>query len=130
MTASSEPVKPHVDDATHLAAERTRVAYERTMLAWVRTATSLITFGFGVSKFSDIVRPGQDLSRFVITSQEFGFILVLVGILSLVMAVIENYRNIKSLGKQYAGRQRSNAVTVAGLIAGLGVVALLAMIRR
>ena len=41
-----------LDASTTLAADRTRLAVERTMLAWIRTATALITFGFGVAKFS------------------------------------------------------------------------------
>jgi uncharacterized membrane protein YidH (DUF202 family) len=48
-----ESIELEPDVSTRLAVERIRVAYERTMLAWVRTATALITFGFGVSKFSE-----------------------------------------------------------------------------
>jgi len=129
VSSADVPAKPNPDDATKLAVERTRVAYERTMLAWVRTATSLITFGFGISKLSDVVHT-TETPRFIIDSRQFGLIMVSVGILSLVLAVFENHHNIKSLGKQYAGRQRSTAVAVAGLIAGLGVTALLAMLRH
>lgn len=130
MSLADVPAKPIPDDATKLAVERTRVAYERTMLAWVRTATSLITFGFGISKLNDVVHPAGEARHFIIDSREFGLVLVSVGILSLVLAVFENRNNIKSLGKQYAGRQRSTAVAVAALIAGLGVAALLAMLRH
>jgi putative membrane protein len=130
VSAANVPAKPNPDDATRLAVERTRVAYERTMLAWVRTATALITFGFGVSKFSDVVHSGGEPSHFILGSRDFGLIMVCVGILSLVLAVFENHHNIKSLGKQYAGRQRSTAVAVAGLVAGLGVAALLAMLKH
>ena len=130
MSAADVSAKLHVDDATKLAVERTRVAYERTMLAWVRTATSLITFGFGVGKFSDMLREGAESTRFIIGSRDVGFAMICIGILSLVLAVFENHRNIKSLGKQYAGRQRSIAVSIAALVAGLGVAALLAMLKR
>jgi putative membrane protein len=130
VSSADVPARTNPDDATKLAVERTRVAYERTMLAWVRTATSLITFGFGISKLSDVVHPAGETTHFIIDSREFGMILVSVGIVSLVLAVFENRHNIKSLGKQYAGRQRSTAVAVAGLIAGLGVAALLAMLKH
>lgn len=130
MSAADVPAKTHTDDATKLAVERTRVAYERTMLAWVRTATALITFGFGVAKLSEVMRPSGEPGTFIIGSRDFGFIMVCVGILSLVLAVFENHHNIKSLGIQYAGRQRSTAVTIAGLIAALGIAALLAMIKH
>jgi putative membrane protein len=130
VSTADVPVKLHVDEATKLAVERTRVAYERTMLAWVRTATSLITFGFGVGKFADVLEQGTERTRFILASRDVGFAMICIGIVSLVLAVFENHHNIKSLGAQYAGRQRSTAVSVAALVAGLGVAALLAMLKR
>ena len=129
MTAAAVPAKLHPDDATKLAVERTRVAYERTMLAWVRTATSLITFGFGLAKFTEVAHTAAP-QKFILDPQEFGLIMVSIGILSLTFAVIEHHRNIKNLGVAYEGRQRSLAVSVAGLIALLGIAALLAMLHR
>jgi putative membrane protein len=119
-----------LDDATTLAVDRTRVAFERTMLAWVRTATSLITFGFGVEKFGDVLLPGNGKGNYLIGAPEFGFIMVCIGLASLVLAVIEHYRNIRALGIQYSRRRGSLAVVLAGLVALLGVLALLAMIVR
>ena len=49
-----------LDLSTKLAFERTWAAYERTMLAWIRTAASLITFGFSVYKFFEILREAGD----------------------------------------------------------------------
>jgi hypothetical protein len=46
----------------------------------------------------------------------------------LVLAVLENRQNIRALGTQYAGKQRSLSALVAALISILGVLALLAMI--
>jgi len=100
------------------------------MLAWVRTATSLITFGFGVEKFSDILRPGDHKGNYLLGAPVFGLIMVCVGLASLVLAVIDNRRNIRELGTQYAGRRHSLAVILAGLVAALGVLALFAMILR
>jgi putative membrane protein len=61
---------------------------------------------------------------------QFGFIMVCVGLASLVLAVVEHRRNIHELGTHYAGTRRSLAVTLAALVALLGVLALLAMILR
>jgi putative membrane protein len=116
------------DDATTLAYERTRVAYERTMLAWVRTATSLITFGFSISKFSDILGRDVNRSTYVVGANEFGLILVSMGLASLALATLEYRQNLHDLGTAYTTKRRSMAVIVAGMIAVLGIAALLAMI--
>jgi len=116
-----------LDDSTSLAVDRTRVAFERTMLAWVRTATSLITFGFGVEKFADAI-PSSTKHHGVIGLPQFGFIMVCIGLVSLALAAIEHRRNLRELGKQYDRKRISLAVVLAGLIALLGIFALLAMI--
>jgi len=126
---------PGLDLSTKLAFERTRVAYERTLLAWVRTATSLITFGFSVYKFFQIVREEGGRNNHLIGSRQFGLLLVSIGLASLALATVEYRRNIRMLGAQYLGAQyegrpRSLAAVVAGLISILGIVALSLMIFR
>jgi putative membrane protein len=122
---------PGLDLSTKLAFDRTWVAYERTMLAWVRTATSLITFGFSVYKFFQIVREGgEQQHNYVIGSRQFGLLLVSIGLASLALATLEYRQNIRMLGAQYQGRPRSLAVIVAALISILGILALILMIFR
>ena len=121
---------PELDLSTKLAFDRTWVAYERTMLAWVRTATSLITFGFSVYKFFQIVREGGERNNYVIGSRQFGLLLVSIGLASLALATLEYRQNIRMLGAQYQGRHRSLAVIVAALVSILGVVALIVMVSR
>jgi len=116
-----------IDLSTKLAFDRTWVAYERTMLAWVRTATSLITFGFSVYKFFQIVREGEPANH-LIGARQFGLLLVSIGLASLALATLEYRQNIRMLGAQYQVRPRSLAVIVAGLISILGVAALSMMI--
>jgi putative membrane protein len=117
-----------IDDSTRLAADRTRVAYERTMLAWIRTATTLITFGFSISRFFDYLRPNADTTRYLIGPQQFGLILVCLGLGSLALAAFEYRQGIRELAAVYAGKRHSVAVIVAVLVAVLGVFALLATI--
>ena len=119
-----------LDLSTKLAFDRTWVAYERTMLAWVRTATSLITFGFSVFKFFQIVREGGEQRNYLIGAREFGLLLVSIGLISLVLATLQYRQNIRMLGEEYQGRPRSLAVIVAALIAILGILALIVMIFR
>ncbi len=129
----AEPAAYHaapLDLSTKLAFDRTWVAYERTMLAWVRTATSLITFGFSVYKFFEIVRQESGRRSHLIGARQFGMLLVSIGLASLVLATLEYRQNIRMLGEQYQGRPRSLAVIVAGLISVLGVLAMALMIFR
>ena len=119
-----------LDKATELAFDRTRAAYERTMMSWIRTATSLITFGFSIYKFFQIEAPGHEQRNHLIGPRQFAFMLVSIGLISLVLATLEHRKNLRELGAQSAGKQRSLTVVVAGLISILGILALVAMIFR
>lgn len=119
-----------LDTATELAFDRTRAAYERTMMSWIRTATSLITFGFSIYKFFQIEAPAGGQQNRLIGPRGFAFTLVSIGLASLILATLEHRKNIRALGAQYAGKQRSLTVVVAGLISILGLLALVAMIFR
>ncbi|MGH7838918.1 MAG: YidH family protein, partial [Candidatus Binataceae bacterium] len=102
------PDRAHpLDCSTELAFARTRAAYERTMMAWIRTSTSLITFGFSIYKFFQIETPPRALRDRLIGPREFAFILVCIGLISLILATLEYHQNIRTLRAQYAGKQRS-----------------------
>lgn len=124
---------PHsapLDTATRLAFDRTRAAYERTMMAWIRTATSLITFGFTIYKFFQIEAPPPGRPNRLIGPRGFAFILVSIGLFSLILATFEHRQNIRTLGAQYAGKRRSLAVLVAAMISILGILALVVIMFR
>jgi putative membrane protein len=123
--------KPMLDRSTELAFARTRAAYERTMMAWIRTSTSLITFGFSIYKFFQIETPALAAERKrLIGPREFAFMLVGIGLVSLVLATLEYRQNIRTLGAEYADMRRSLAVLVASLVSLLGLVALLVIYLR
>ena len=119
-----------LDLSTKLAFDRTWAAYERTMLAWVRTATSLITFGFSVYKFFQILRADSPEANYLMGAREFGILLVTIGLASLSVATFEYRQNMRRLGTEYQGLPRSLAVIVAALLSILGVVAVSLMIFR
>jgi putative membrane protein len=124
-------VVQELDTSTKLAYERTRVAYERTMQAWIRTSASLITFGFSVYKFFQIDRPVNFKQTSIIGSREFGEILVLLGIGSLVLATLEYRARLQEIEQAYPHtHRRSLSVWVAGAISLLGVLALVSMFVR
>jgi putative membrane protein len=121
----------HIDNATRMAFDRTRAAYERTMMAWIRTGTSLITFGFTIYKFFQLDGlEEQERKNHLIGPRQFAVALVSIGLFSLLLATIENRQNIRALGAEYAGKQRSLAVIVAAMVSFLGVAALVAMVFR
>ncbi|MGO9061068.1 MAG: YidH family protein [Candidatus Binataceae bacterium] len=82
MADQSAHSAPTLDLSTKLAFDRRWVAYERTMLAWVRTATSLITFGFSVYKFFQILRESSVQHNYIIGARQFGLLLVSIGLAS------------------------------------------------
>ncbi|HEV2170539.1 MAG TPA: DUF202 domain-containing protein [Candidatus Binatus sp.] len=127
QTAHSAPV---LDLSTRLAVDRTRVAYERTMMAWIRTATSLITFGFTIYKFFQLEVPPPGRPNRLIGPRGFAFILVSIGLFSLILATLEHRQNIRTLGDEYGVRRRSLAVLVAALISLLGLLALAVIVFR
>lgn len=116
-----------LDRTTRLAYERTRLAFERTMQAWIRTATSLITFGFGIYKLVDIVDPNTQRR---VGPHEFGVILVCLGMLALPLATLQQRQEMRLLVAEYGRAPRSLSFFFAGLVALLGICALLLMLVR
>jgi putative membrane protein len=120
-----------VDVSTNLAVDRTLLAYDRTLLAWIRTAIALITFGFTIYKFFQL-----ELSRVVarperlIGPPEFAFLMILIGLVSLLLATLDYRKDIKALRAQYPGDRRMRAGPLAAMVSVLGLVALLAVIFR
>jgi putative membrane protein len=125
MTDAAMPLP----DATKLALDRTRLAHDRTLLAWVRTATSLISFGFTIYKFfqylqeSKQVAPGAKLFG----PREFALLMIGIGIIVLVLATLQHRRDLERLRAEYHEVPYSTATLLAALIAGLGIVGLLAV---
>lgn len=115
-----------LNTSTRLAFDRTRLAHDRTMLAWVRTATSLITFGFSFYKFFELdVKAARDS---VIGPREFALTLISIGLLSLLIATLQHRKERTALKQMDPDVPRSQAATLAGLIAVLGILAFAAVL--
>jgi putative membrane protein len=121
---------PVLDTATTLAFERTRIAYERTMMAWIRTATSLITFGFAVYKFFQFELKDAPLPHMLIGPRGFGLVLIVIGLLSVVLGMVEHARDLGSLRRQYAGMPKSLSGLIGIVVAALGLFALVVVVVR
>jgi putative membrane protein len=114
MTDQTEQNPSLLDIATRLAFDRTRLAYDRTLMARVRTATALITFGFTVYKFFQIEIGKTDPIDSIIGPREFALTMISIGLASLLIPE----------------EPPSLAAALAGLVAILGTLALIAVIFR
>jgi putative membrane protein len=80
-----------------LALARTAYSSERALLAWIRTSISLYTFGFAISKFLDYLKMQQTGVEFSLGLRRLGFVLICLGVLSLVLAGAEHVKRIKRM---------------------------------
>ena len=121
-----------MDASTRFSFERTLLSHERTVMSWVRTATSLITFGFTLYKFFQL-DPGaaaQPRAQHVISARLFAMIMIASGLFALLVAAIQNWQYRGHWRKQGLDVPLSLSTLVAGVVAGLGLLALFAAVFR
>ena len=87
--------QPSVND---LAVERNILAAERTLMAWIRTALSMISFGFAIYQFMQILLT-QDNSSAIRPDEprNVGLALISLGTFALVIATIQHFRYVKGM---------------------------------
>jgi putative membrane protein len=132
MTNILSSAAPPLADATQLAVDRTRLAYERTLMAWIRTSVSLISFGFTIYKFFQYLRESEHVSPMAnaLNPRRFGMSMITLGLLMLVVATIQQRRDLNMLEVRYGKGPRSLATVVAILVGGLGMLALVGVLLR
>jgi putative membrane protein len=86
-----------------LAKERNRAAAERTLMAWVRTSLSLLSFGIGIDRIISAFNSAFTNSRVdpYNLSRTIGLSFIIIGTVSLVLAVLAHHRSLKKLDKEY-----------------------------
>jgi len=102
-------------DRTRWAADRTLWADDRTLIAWLRTSLSLIGFGFGVGRALEYLEKLGRVADPFYAAQVFGGGFIILGVVSLIAAVIQHLRVEKRLKKQ--GYDRVEAVPLGLLTA-------------
>lgn len=131
--------QPHTDRGTQLAEQRTSLALnrtflasERTLMAWMRTALSMISFGFTMIKFFEYLDssrgPTVGLLGRTWTPQAVGFSMMIMGTASLVVAVFNHRREMKSLRREGLRDTWSLALIVSALVAVLGLFAIVSLL--
>jgi putative membrane protein len=113
-----------------LAVDRTRLAHERTLMAWVRTATSLITFGFTIHKFFQFLREKGEGHDRLLGPREFALLMIGIGLTVLFLATLQQFREMKTLRRDYPNSPYSLATVLAALISILGILAFITVLLR
>src|SRR5271165_4272452 len=81
-----------------LALDRNRLAAERTLMAWVRTALSMISFGFTIYKFLQVVQEQSTIPVLRANApRNLGLVLTGMGTFVVVIASIQHWSYVKNL---------------------------------
>jgi putative membrane protein len=122
---------PELKIADILALDRTRMAAERTLMAWVRTALSMISFGFTIYKFLQVL---QDESTVPIlrpnTPRTVGLMLTGIGTFAVIIACVQHWKYIKKLRPDQPYKPWDLTFIVACLIGLLGLLMFGSIILR
>lgn len=89
---------------TRWAADRTLWAADRTFIAWLRTAISMIGFGTGLGKAGDVLTEQGLESDPMHGLQLVGLAFVVLGVLGLLGALIQDFRISRRLTRAGYGR--------------------------
>jgi putative membrane protein len=116
---------------TDLAAQRTILAADRSLIAWVRTGLSLIGFGFTIYKALQLLAEEGTAITFRKTGpRDIGLFLISLGTGSLIFAILDYWKSMKTIGKEYGYSPWRTPVFAAAGVALLGLFLLTMIILR
>jgi len=96
-------------------------------MAWIRTSTSLIAFGFTIFKFFQYLATNERRREPILSPWVVGMMMILVGLTGLTLAWIQHRQEMKALQAEVGPMPYSIAGIMAGFIASLGAIALIAV---
>lgn len=106
-----------------LAMERNRMAAERTLMAWVRTALSMISFGFTIYKFLQVIDEQSTLPVLRPNApQNVGLTLTGLGTFVVVISAIQHWNYVRNIRTDQPYKPWDLSFIVACLIAILGAL--------
>jgi putative membrane protein len=95
---------------TGMSFQRTRMSADRTLMSVIRTSLSLIGFGFTIAQFFHRLQQANYLRPDSGTAKNFGFSLIALGVLMLVIGIWYHVHFMLGL------RSRRREMTSAGLV--------------
>jgi len=114
-----------------LALDRTRLAAERTLMAWVRTALSMISFGFTIYKFLQLIQEQSTVP--VLRPQaprNVGLTLISIGTFAVIVACAQHWKYIRKLRPDQPYKPWDLTFIVACFIGFLGLLMFVSIILR
>lgn len=106
-----------------LALDRTKMAAERSLMAWVRTALSMISFGFTIYKFLEVV---QEHSAVPVlrphAPRNLGLVLAGMGTFAVIVACVQHWKYITKLRPDQPYKPWDLAFIVACFVGILGLL--------
>lgn len=125
MKTSQQPEKTEMQNPNELAVERNRLASERTLMAWIRTSLSLISFGFTIYKFMQVMLDqGLNSNLRYESPRAVGLSLIGIGTFAMIIASAQHFLYVKKL-MGYKGEYifwKDLSFVVAFLLLLLGVL--------
>jgi putative membrane protein len=128
MTAGETQTELPYNLNTELAKERTHAAYDRTLMAWIRTALTLIGFGIGIFEFAQKTG-GATIFK---SSKLIGLLFVLLGIISVLLAIRENKLDHYKLRNPHLkyDRKSSLGISIGYALILIGLFAIIHIIYK
>jgi putative membrane protein len=115
--------QPELKLVDMLALDRNKLAAERTLMAWLRTCLSMISFGFTIYKFLQVVDEQSSVPVLRPNApRNVGLILTGLGTFILVVACIQHWSYVKNLRSDKPYKPWDLSFIVACLIAILGAL--------
>jgi len=102
-------------------------------MAWLRTALSMISFGFTIAKAMEALQKSQAVELAGPLGHSYspatlGMALITIGTLALVVAVLQHRATLRRMQERGLQPRWSLALTVAGVVALLGVFAFVGIV--
>ena len=117
------PPQPELKLVDMLALDRNKLAAERTLMAWVRTSLSMISFGFTIYKFLQVIDEQSTVPVLRPNApRNVGLVLTGLGTFVVVIACIQHWSYVKNLRTDNPYKPWGLSFIVACLIAILGIL--------
>ena len=115
--------QPELKLVDMLALDRNKMAAERTLMAWLRTALSMISFGFTIYKFLQVI---DEQSAVLVlrpnAPRNVGLVLTGLGTFVLLIACIQHWSYVSNLRTDKPYKPWDLSFIAACLIAILGAL--------